>query len=211
MVDDVLAVMDAVTPDAVDLMGYSMGGGIARGLLARYPERFRSVIIGGQGLGPRADDADCSAAIANALETDDLSTITDPAALRLRLFAQSRHTNPQRLAGKGNDLKALAAIWRSDRAMGHLLRFVHPEYEDVLRQVQVPLLAVVGEEDLSIRSAQSLVDIMPRAELVVLPGENHLSDVRAEKYKEAVSAFIGKAASSSPDRSAPPANSPIVR
>ena len=193
MLDDVIAVMDAVAPDAVDLMGYSMGGSIAFGLLSRYPERFSSVVVGGQGLGPPADDPHRSAAIADALETDDPSTVSDPGALRLRQFAENRQTHPRSLTGTDNDLKALAAIWRSDRADGNLLRFVGPDYESSLRRVPVPLLAVVGEKDLSLRSAQSLVEMMPRAELLILQGEDHLSAVRAQGYKRAVSTFIRKA------------------
>ena len=56
MSEDVVAVMDAAGVEQADLMGYSMGGAIALDLVVRYPERFRSVIIGGAGL--REDRAD---------------------------------------------------------------------------------------------------------------------------------------------------------
>ena len=91
MPDDVLAVMEAAAVESADIMGYSMGVGIAINLLARFPGRFTSVVAGGQG-GVRVpvEDAQFRIAIAEALETTDVSTISDPRALRLRRFADSR-------------------------------------------------------------------------------------------------------------------------
>ena len=91
MADDVVSVMDAVGLDRTDLMGYSMGGGIAVDLLARMPERFISVVAGGAGVRTVRKDP---AATAEALETADLSTITNPGALMMRRLAESRSTDP---------------------------------------------------------------------------------------------------------------------
>jgi pimeloyl-ACP methyl ester carboxylesterase len=95
MPDDVLAVMDAVGLDRVDLMGYSMGGAIAIALLASHPDRFRSVIAGGAGLG-NPPDLKADTAIAAALETDDASTITDPVASFFRGEPCARPAQPGR-------------------------------------------------------------------------------------------------------------------
>jgi pimeloyl-ACP methyl ester carboxylesterase len=64
----------------------------------------------------------------------------------------------------------------------------------VLQQVQVALLVVVGDQDspLADGSAQLLVETVPGAELVVLPGADHLSAVRAKGYMESVAAFLNK-------------------
>jgi len=182
MPDDVLAVMEAAAIESADIMGYSMGVGIAINLLARFPGRFTSVVAGGQG-GVRVpvEDAQLRIAIAEALETTDVSTISDPRALRLRRFADSR---------VNNDLLALGAIWRSDIAVGHLLFYVADADESMLRRAEVPVLAVVGENDVSIRAARRLVEIIPHAQLVVLPGHDHLSAVRAQEYKDTVAAFL---------------------
>src|SRR5712691_1155119 len=184
MPDDVLAAMEAAGLERVDIMGYSMGAGIAMNLLARFPERFTSLVAGGQG-GVRApvEDTQLGVAIAEALETDDVSTISDPRALRMRRFAASRAKHPDSLAGQDNDLLALGAIWRSDRSMENNLFYVDDVDESILRRAEVPVLAVLGENDASIRAARRLVEIMPHAQLVVLPGHDHLSAVRAQEYK----------------------------
>ena len=86
MPDDILAVMDVCALERADIMGYSMGVGIAINLLARFPGRITSVVAGGQG-GVRVaieDDKQVRIAIAEALETTDVSTISDPRALRMR-------------------------------------------------------------------------------------------------------------------------------
>jgi len=191
MPDDVLAVMDAAGLEHADIMGYSMGVGIALNLLARFPDRITSLIAGGQG-GVRmpVEDPQSRIAIAEALEADDASTISDPRASSMRRFADSRAKNPDSLAGRGNDLLGLGALWRSDVAAGHLLFYVDDEQESILRRREAPVLAVVGENDVSIRASRRLVEIIPHAELVVLPGYDHMSAVRADEYKDAVAAFL---------------------
>jgi pimeloyl-ACP methyl ester carboxylesterase len=181
--DDVIAVMDTLGLDRVDSMGYSMGGRIAVNLLARFPHRFTSVVVGGAGLGYGPPDLQGRAATVQALETDDVSTITDPTALLFRQLAESRQTDPTSLAGRDNDLKALAAITRSDDWM-------HAEHDDALRRVQVPVLAVAGDQDPRLANARKLIETVPQGELVVLPGDDHLSAVRSPKYKEVVASFL---------------------
>jgi pimeloyl-ACP methyl ester carboxylesterase len=185
MPDDVLAVMDAVGLGRVDLMGYSMGGYIGIALLARHPDRFRDVIVGGAGLG-NPPNLEVDAAIAAALEADDPSSITDPVAAFYREVAESRAQDPHSLADRDPDLHALAAIARRRRG----LRWVPDDAEARLRTVQVRLLAVVGDKDEALPQAQRLTETVPKAELVVLPGEDHLSAIRAQGYKDAVAAFL---------------------
>jgi pimeloyl-ACP methyl ester carboxylesterase len=175
MPDDVIAVMDAAGVDRADLMGYSMGGSIAINLLSRYPRRFSSVVVGGAGLPSSSADPQRRAAIAAALETDDVSTITDPAALAMRQVAESR----------GNDLYALGAIQRSEP-------ITQGSDENALRRVRLPVLVVVGGNDPALRSAQLLVETVPHAELVVLPDETHMTALPAQGFKDAVATFLEK-------------------
>ena len=183
MPSDVRAVMDAAGLERVDLMGYSMGGAIAVALLARCPERFNSVIVGGAGLPVAARDPRRSAAIAAALEAEDVSTISDPVALFFRQFAESRAHDPHSFADVDPDLRALAAI--SQRSSG-----VRSGVAAALPQVQVPLLVVVGDKDETLPDSQRLSETVPNAQLVILPGEDHVSAIPAVAYKHAVAAFL---------------------
>ena len=180
MADDVIAVMDAVGLHQSALMGFSSGGAIALNLLARFPHRLTGAVVVGAGLISASDAAAMIArneVIAAALLADDDSTITDQTALFFRNLALSRE------AGLDNDLKALGAC------CGRLLRDLAYVDEDALRRVQVPLLAVIGDRD-NVPRAKRLVETVPGAQLVVLPGEDHFSSIRTQACKDAVAAFL---------------------
>jgi pimeloyl-ACP methyl ester carboxylesterase len=170
--DDVLAVMDAVGLEETEIMGYSMGGWITLNLLARKPERFSSAIVGGSGLHTGAPSREHRETLATGLEAADDTLVTDPVAQRFRRFA---------IASGDNDLQALAAVQRSERTRADPAS---------LHSVRVPVLAVVGEQDGALHSAERLTTVMPNAQLRVLPGEDHISAVRSKGYRDAVASFL---------------------
>jgi len=186
MPNDVLAVMDALGLERVDLMGYSMGGAIAIILMARHPDRFNSVIVGGAGLRLGRSDPQRNEALAAAFEAADISTISDPVARRFRELAESRAHDPHSLNDADPDLHAFAAMTRR-RGGTHTP-------EDVVAAVkhtQVPFLAVVGEKDPGLSEVQRLTETAPNAELVVVPGGDHITTITAAAYKDAVATFLG--------------------
>jgi pimeloyl-ACP methyl ester carboxylesterase len=89
MAGDVLAVMDAAGVEQADLRGYSMGGRIAIDLLVHAPERFNSVIVGGSGVFTTPMSPVRVAAIVSALETDEVSDVTDDGAVSVKALRPS--------------------------------------------------------------------------------------------------------------------------
>jgi pimeloyl-ACP methyl ester carboxylesterase len=68
-----------------------------------------------------------------------------------------------------------------------------PDSFDTLRDLAVPTLVIVGEEDtLSPPSdAQAMVDALPDARLAVLPGAGHLSALETlAPFAAALAAFV---------------------
>jgi pimeloyl-ACP methyl ester carboxylesterase len=183
MAGDVLAVMDAAGVQQADLMGYSMGGRIAMELLVCAPNLFTSAVVGGSGV-YTTSNPQVRAAIVRALETDDVASITDPTALFFRQFAESRAVDPNTIATRDPDLKALSACFTSFAAQRDDIG------ESALGRLALPRLAVVGDKDPALAAAQRLVEIVPNAELVVLPGEDHLSAVSAPAYKDSVASYL---------------------
>ncbi len=170
MQDYVIRLMDHLQIDQADLFGYSMGGAISMGLLARYQERFTSAILGGVGArGPRRG---ADSPVARAMLTDDPSTIDDPVAKGFRIFAERN----------GNDLKALAAVNQSNR-------FSNLE---AVGNVTVPVLIVVGEQDALVDTAEPLANAIPTARLMTIPDRDHLTVVGDERFKKAVVEFLGE-------------------
>jgi pimeloyl-ACP methyl ester carboxylesterase len=64
------------------------------------------------------------------------------------------------------------------------------ERVEALRRLETPVLAVVGDKDRGLSDARLLIETVPFVELVVLPGEDHLSAVTARGYREAVASFL---------------------
>jgi pimeloyl-ACP methyl ester carboxylesterase len=176
MADDVIALLDHVGEPVADLMGYSMGGGIAAQLLVRRPERWRSVVLAGIGdlvLTPRVQRNAWTESLARALEADDPRAEPDASIRGFRLFADA----------VGADRLALAALQRSGRPMG--------VSREALASVDKPVLVALGDKDALVRSADRLVATIPSAEFVSVPGD-HLSAVGNPIYKAAVREFLAR-------------------
>jgi pimeloyl-ACP methyl ester carboxylesterase len=171
MPDDVIRLMDHLGIARAELMGYSMGGAVALGLIMRHPQRFHRAVLAGVGTVSRG--ATESSAIADALRTDNPSTISDAVARGFRWFAAQR----------GNDLKALAACIERGRG--------RPEPE-ALSAISVPVLVVVGEKDDLVGRGEVLADAIPGARFVGIPDRDHLTAVPDRRYKEAVLEFLAE-------------------
>lgn len=172
MAADVVRLLDHLSIERADLMGYSMGGRIAARLLLDHPDRFNAVVLAGvgksvvEGSGGRAN-------IAEALEADDPEAITDPVGRRFREFAESR----------GNDLDALAAVQRAPRSGMDAGDF---------EGATLPVLVVAGGEDEMVGDPRRLAEAIPGAEAVVVPDRDHLTTVGDRAYKDAVLDFLDR-------------------
>jgi len=170
MAGDVLRLLDHLKIERTALMGYSMGARIGAALLVHHPERLEGVILAGAGRGLIGERRDAEA-VARVLEADDAAAITDPVGKAFRQFAEQGR----------NDLKALAACMRGLRSAVDVA---------ALAAVRTPVLIVVGERDELVGDPQALADLIPGAQLVIVPGRDHLSTVGDKRYKEAVLRFL---------------------
>src|SRR5205823_14908459 len=109
---DVLRLLDHLEIPAADLLGFSMGGGIALFLGMRHPERVRKIVVGGVGEAVlrAAHDPGQIAEIRAALLAPDLESVTSERGKLFRSFAER---------GKG-DLRALAALMQGPGWPGDL-------------------------------------------------------------------------------------------
>lgn len=171
MADDVRALMDHVNVPRADVMGYSMGGRIATSLTLRHPDRVRSLIIGGIGM-TLIDGGGPAENVATALEAPSLNDVTDPMGRTFRAFADQT----------GSDRRALAACLRGTR------RRMNAEEVSAMR---VPTLVAVGTDDEIAGSASGLAALIPGAQLLDIPGRDHMKAVGDRAYKAGVLAFLG--------------------
>ena len=160
-------VADRLPDGAVDGIGFSLGGQVLLRLAAQEPSRFGRLVVAGVGANLFRDEG--GEHIARAIEGgggDD-----DPVTLH---FAQLA-------AGPGNDPAALAACMRRPR---------EPVTPAALAKVECPVLVVLGDRDFA-GPAGPLVDALPDATLVTLPGCDHFATVKQFGFIDAALDFLG--------------------
>ncbi|MFT3986496.1 alpha/beta fold hydrolase [Aestuariivirga sp.] len=170
MAEDARRLLDHLAITKADVMGYSMGARITAFLTIRHPDRVRRAVFAG--LASRMiTGVGGSMEIAEGLEARRSADVTDPGALAFRLFAEQTKS----------DLLALAACIRSSR-----VKITAEE----LAAIRVPVLVVAGEKDGIAGDVQTLVNVIPGAQGVVIPRRNHMNAVGDRVYKEAVVSFL---------------------
>jgi len=174
MENDVIRLMDQLGIQRAMLMGYSMGGHIAMGLLAHHPQRFRAVVLGGIGAGGGVSNPEARKPIVAALLADDKSKVSDARARQFREFAEANR----------NDLKALAACMASERRPIALSEFTRNT---------APVLVVAGTKDDIIGKPEDLAVGIPHAQLLKLEGRDHLNASGDKRYHQAVLKFFAEA------------------
>jgi pimeloyl-ACP methyl ester carboxylesterase len=154
----------------VDVIGYSMGARVTAFMLINHPDKVRRAVLGG--LAERMiAGVPGSDAIAAAMEAEDLSTVTDLGGRAFRIFAMRT----------GGDLKALAACIRSSRVSIKT---------EALAQIKAPVMVVAGDKDELAGDIQPLVDAIPGAVGLSLPGKDHMSAVGDLQFKREALRFL---------------------
>ena len=169
MVEDVVALLDHLGLARADLFGYSMGARICAFLAAHDPARARSLILGGLG-SHLVDGVGLSEEIALALEAPR-ADVTDPIGRQFRVFAEQTQS----------DLRALAACIRGSRQ-------TLPRAE--AQSIRASTLIAIGTKDTLAGSAQALAAIIPGAQVLDIPGRDHMLAVGDKMFKAAVPAFL---------------------
>ena len=104
MAGDVMALMDHLQIARADIMGYSLGSRMTAVLARSHPQRLRSAILGGIGIG-LIEGGGPGENVATALEAPSLADVTDPVGRTFRAFADQTRS----------DRLALAACLRGSR------------------------------------------------------------------------------------------------
>ena len=169
MAGDAAALLTHLGIDQAHIMGYSMGARISAFLAIEHPDRVRSLVLGGLGIG-LCDGVGDWDPIADALLAPSLADVTLPPGRMFRAFAEQ--TQSARCA--------LAACIRTSRVL--------VERRDIAK-VDMPTLIAVGTKDDIAGSAQELADLMPNATALDIPNRDHMLAVGDKVFKRAVLDF----------------------
>ena len=175
MAGDALAVLDAAGIAQAFVCGYSMGGFIALRLAASHPGRVARLALAGVGAhylhGPRIADPKSRDLLAEALEMDDASGLTDKRAILFRKFAEQ----------PGKDRFALAACMRS----------MSPRLSsETLARIAAQVLVVCGAQDDISGAPDELAAQFRHGLAVTVPDRDHMSAVGDRRTRAAVADFF---------------------
>lgn len=155
-----------------DVMGYSMGGRIGAMLALDHPDKVRSLIIGGMGLG-LVEGIGGEDDIVAALEAENVAAVRTAVGRSYRKFAELT----------GSDLPALAACMRKQRELVPRER---------LAGIAMPVLVAVGTRDEVAGSAPGLAALIPNAEVLDIPGRDHMLATGDKAFKAGTLAFLAR-------------------
>jgi pimeloyl-ACP methyl ester carboxylesterase len=153
-------------------MGYSLGSRMTAVLAHNEPQRLRSAILGGIGIG-LIEGGGPGENVAVALEAPSLEDVADPVGRTFRAFADQTRS----------DHRALAACLRGSRRL-----MTRQEAVDI----DVPVLIAVGSNDEIAGSAEALGRIIPRSQVLAIPNRDHMRAVGDKVYKTGVIDFLAQ-------------------
>ena len=176
MAADVLAVAGGMGFETFRLLGYSMGGMVARRAVLAQPARIDALVLMDTSHGPipRLDPELAELAAGVMLDQgkevlrpmlDEAGTLESPA--HLRLLAE----RPELVEYEERKWEALSPVmWAT-----MLREIVHqPDQLALLAGVRCPTLVIVGEQDAPFLDASwAMADVVPGAELVVVDDAGH--------------------------------------
>ena len=172
MAGDISALMDHLRIERADVMGYSLGSRMAAVLALQAPQRLRSAILGGIGIG-LIEGGGPGENVAEALEAPSLEDVTDPVGRTFRAFADQTRS----------DRRALAACLRGSRRL---------MTREEAAAINVPVLIAVGTADEIAGSAQALGKVIPGAQVLDIPNRDHMRAVGDKVYKTGVLEFLAQ-------------------
>ena len=187
-VDDLLAVLDAVSPDAPAwLVGSSMGGGVALDAALEAPERVAGLVLLAPAISgdPGPDDEAYNAAtggLAGAIDAAwTAGAIEECNRLEIRLWLDGPAGPEGRVSGPPRELaldmnRIVIANGESDADGASGL-----DAASRVHEIAIPAIVACGELDISIKLRRSaeLADALANATYRSLPGRAHLPYLEA--------------------------------
>jgi 3-oxoadipate enol-lactonase len=192
LADDAKGLFDALKIKETHWVGLSMGGMIAQAFALKYPGVFKSIVLAdttsrrppnaAQMWGERIQIAQ-SKGMEPLVESTLARWFTEP-------YRNTRKDVMQRI---GNDIRNTPVAGFAGCC--HAISKV--DYLDRLKEIKVPTLVMVGEQDHGTppEAARAIQQALPGSELKIIPSAAHLSNIEQEKaFNEAMLGFLGRVA-----------------
>ena len=189
MVRDVAALLDFLNIGEAHLFGYSMGAEIALRLVTEYPERVRSLIVGGSGwsgelmvetytrIGGSLEEHGSIGPVMRWMYAESpggpFPAPTDAEIAQFDEFFKSQ------------DVAALVAVTQSMPEIINLSK-------DEVGAIRVPVLGISGENDPERHNLERMVGVAPDFTLKVIAGADHGTALVDPQFMDSVLGFLNE-------------------
>jgi len=187
LMDDVLALMDALAIDKAHFAGLSMGGATALGLAEQHPERLDKVIV---------CDSSCQSTPATAQQWEERIAVAESEGMAALVEPTVARWFPAEII-KANPpyLDRIRQMIRSTPAAGFIgcaAALAAHDYASAAGTVKRPVLFLAGEKDgVTPAAMRKLNAALPGSKYVELAGAGHISNLdQPAGFNRAVADFL---------------------
>ena len=188
--DDAAGILDHLGIPSAAVVGVSMGGYAAFALVRRHPERIRALVLADTRAGADSPETKATrAAQAEKVRREGAGAIAD-AALPKLLGATSHRERRELVARVRQIIEANSPRGITDALAGLAAR---ADSTPMLREIGVPTLVVVGEEDAitPVAEAEALQRGIAGSHMAVIPRAGHLSSLEnPDEFNRQVRSFL---------------------
>ncbi|MFN0164619.1 MAG: 3-oxoadipate enol-lactonase [Burkholderiales bacterium] len=190
MADDVKGLLDTLGIKETHWMGLSMGGMIGQTFALRHPGIFKSLILADTTSRRPDNAAQMWGERIQIARTKGMGALVDGTLARW-------FTDPYR-AAQPDVMARIGKVIAATPAAGYCgcgPAIASIDLTDRLKEIKLPALVIVGEEDMGtpVSQARAIHENLPGSELLVIPKASHLSNIeQAEIYNRAMLAFLDR-------------------
>ena len=178
LADDCAALLDARGIDSCTLAGMSMGGFMALRFADRYPERLDGIVMIDSIAQPH-EEADIEQYGQMITTTRELGEVPEPMGETVRHILFGATSNAERAALVDGWVQRWLT-YPGEAVYQEVSSWLErPDFTDELAGIEVPVLAIHGEEDtaLEMEKAEDMVGHLPDARLESIPEAGHSSNL----------------------------------
>src|ERR1700751_819931 len=187
LLDDALALMDAVGIPKATFAGLSMGGATALGLAERHPDRFERIIIA---------DSPCQSTPQSSQQWEERIAVAQKQGVEALVEPTIARWFPaETVAQNAPHLDKVRAMLRATPVNGFIgcaAALAAHDYASAVATVKCATLFIVGEKDGVTPAAMAkLHDKLAGSHFVTLPGAGHISNMdRGGEFNSALRDFL---------------------
>lgn len=187
LLDDALALMDALEINKAHFAGLSMGGATALGLAERRPDRFDRIVVA---------DSPCQSTPQSSQQWEERIAVAQQQGIEALVEPTVARWFPaETVASNAPHLSKIRAMIRATPVNGFIgcaAALAAHDYASAVASVKCPTLFIVGEKDGATPTAMAkLHEQLPGSRFVALPGAGHISNMdRPAEFSRALREFL---------------------